>query len=154
MGFYFTSKHFQFFFTSAKALDEGQQKLRALIRFLQDTLLRGRCVDFVELPGPSFDRFCWSKNQKNGIPTLFPGKNYLRTKDINFTIRCASKPVPNRSRFCLGITPYLAPFGKHWLEMMLIQTINRPFSTRVLSPFWSQGCKKKLAMIHAEFIVI
>ena len=55
---------FSIFFTSAKALDEGQQKLRALIRFLQDTLLRGRCVDFVELPGPSFDRFCWSKNQK------------------------------------------------------------------------------------------
>jgi len=64
MGFYFTSKHFQFVFSFAKALDEGQQKLRALIRFLQDTLLRGRCVDFVELPGHLFDHFCWSKNQK------------------------------------------------------------------------------------------
>lgn len=55
---------FPIFFTFAKALDEGQQKLRALIRFLQDTLLRGRCVDFVELPGPFFDCFCWSKNPK------------------------------------------------------------------------------------------
>lgn len=174
MGFYFTSKHFQFFLP---LLRHSMRDSRNFVRW-SGFFKTPCCVVVVWIllssQAPLLIVFAGPKTKKHGIPTLFPGsignlvggflatpsqeksskimgphspskshkKNYLQTKDINFTIRCASKPVPNRSRFCLGITPYLAPFGKHWLEMMLIQTRWWPFSTQVMSPFWSQGCQK------------